>query len=207
MTTAVARVFWILAREQDAQARLRSEIRKAKMAVAVEDGMEDEWEKVPLSYDTLVSLPFLDAVVRETLRLYPPTSLINRVYVLSRLSVLLSPKRDAVLNLDVYSATKDAILPLQDPIRTTAGEETTTVHVPAGTNIIISILGSNHNKRIWGDDADQWRPERWLTASGERIGWGKNVDLAFDDDVEGNVVEGTPGYRNGVKYPGVYATM
>ena len=81
------------------------------------------------------------------------------------------------------------------------------MHVPAGTNIIISILGSNHNKRIWGDDADQWRPERWLTASGERIGWGKNVDLAFDDDAEGNVAEGTPGYRNGVKYPGVYATM
>ncbi|TBU25938.1 cytochrome P450 [Dichomitus squalens] len=183
VTTAVARVFWILAREQGAQARLRSEIKKAKMAIAVDDGMEDEWEKVPLSYDTLVSLPYLDAVVRETLRLYPPTSLINRV------------------------ATKDSVLPLQDPIRTTAGEETTAVHVPAGTNIIISILGSNHNKRIWGDDADQWRPERWLTASGERIGWGKNVDLAFDDDAEGHVAEGTPGYRNGVKYPGVYATM
>ena len=157
-----------------------------------------------MPYDILIGLPYLDAVVRETLRLYPPTSLINRVYVLSR---LLFPRRDTVLIPDAYSATKDAILPLQDPIRTTTGEESTAVHVPAGTNIIISILGSNHNKRIWGDDADQWRPERWLTASGERIGWGKNVDLAFDDDAEGNVAEGTPGYRNGVKYPGVYATM
>ncbi|KAI1794444.1 cytochrome P450 [Ganoderma leucocontextum] len=190
VTTAVARVFWILAREQDAQARLRSEIRRAKMTVAAEHGLEDEGEKVPLPYDTLVSLPYLDAVVRETLRLYPPTSLINRV------------------------ATKDAILPLQDPVHATTGEETRAVHVPAGTNVIISILGGNRNKRIWGDDADEWRPGRWLTGSGERIGWGKNVDLdlAFDDDAsegqeKGHVVEGTPGYRNGVKYPGVYATM
>ena len=82
MTTAVARVFWILAREQDAQARLRSEICKAKKAIAAEQGLaSDEREKVALPYDTLVSLPFLDAVVRETLRLYPPTSLINRVCV------------------------------------------------------------------------------------------------------------------------------
>ncbi|PIL23347.1 cytochrome P450 [Ganoderma sinense ZZ0214-1] len=128
VTTAVARVFWILAREQDAQARLRSEI----------------WKKVSLPYDTLVSLPYLDAVVRETLRLYPPTSLINRV------------------------ATKDAILPLQDPIRATTGEETQAVHVPAGTNVIISILGANRNPRIWGDDAGEWRPGRWLTARRQR---------------------------------------
>ncbi len=101
------------------------------------------------------------------------------------------------------------VLPLQDPILSTTGEKTQAVHVPAGTNVIISILGANRNRRIWGDDADEWRPSRWLTAGGERIGWGKNVDidLTFDDDAEGHVVEGTPGYRNGVKYPGVYATM
>ena len=81
VTTAVARVFWILAREQEAQSRLRSEIRKAKLAVASEQGLEGEWEGVSLPYDTLVSLPYLDAVVRETLRLFPPTSLINRVCV------------------------------------------------------------------------------------------------------------------------------
>lgn len=94
VTTAVARVFWILAREQEAQARLRSEIRKAKLAVAVEQGLEDEWEKASLPYDTLVSLPYLDAVVRETLRLYPPTSLINRVCVV--LSLLLLGKLEVL---------------------------------------------------------------------------------------------------------------
>lgn len=85
------------------------------------------------------------------------------------------------------------------------------MHVPAGTNVIISILGANRNRRIWGDDADEWRPGRWLTEGGERIGWGKGVDidLTFDEDGErkGELAEGTPGYRNGVKYPGVYATM
>ena len=107
-------------------------------------------------------------------------------------------------------ATKDVILPLQDPIRATSGEETQAVHVPAGTNVIISILGANRNRRIWGDDADEWRPSRWLTTSGERIGWGKNVDLDLEcngDGADGAVADGTPGHRNGVKYPGVYATM
>ena len=108
------------------------------------------------------------------------------------------------------SATKDAVLPLQDPILATTGEETQAVHVPAGTNVIISILGANRNQRIWGDDAGEWHPGRWLTANGERIGWGKNVDLDLEYNqygADGPVAEGTPGYRNGVKYPGVYATM
>ena len=83
----------------------------------------------------------------------------------------------------------------------------TTIHVPAGTNIIMSILGANHEKRVWGEDASEWRPERWLNANGERIGHGKNLDLAFGEETVGQEVEGSPGFRNGVRYPGVYATM
>ncbi|KAF9238637.1 cytochrome P450 [Melanogaster broomeanus] len=46
----------------DAQDRVREEFKQAKA------------EKGDLSYDDIVNLPFLDAVCRETLRLYPPAT-------------------------------------------------------------------------------------------------------------------------------------
>lgn len=30
------------------------------------------------------------------------------------------------------------------------------------TGVIISILNANHCKAIWGEDAAEWKPERWL---------------------------------------------
>ena len=80
-TSALSRILYVLAREPHAQARLRSEIRDAKIAYAAAHGIESDWESVSLSYDALMSLPYLDAVVRETLRLHPPTTVINRMYV------------------------------------------------------------------------------------------------------------------------------
>jgi hypothetical protein len=34
--------------------------------------------------------------------------------------------------------------------------------VKKGTNIFISIIGSNRNKNVWGEDADEWKPDRWI---------------------------------------------
>ncbi|TBU25896.1 cytochrome P450 [Dichomitus squalens] len=182
-TSALARILHILSQEQQVQARLRNEVRKAKLAHAVDHGIDGEWERISLPYDTLVSLPFLDAVVRETLRLYPPTNMLNR------------------------SATRDALLPLEFPVRLVNGELVNAIHVPAGTNIIMSLLGANRNERVWGQDASEWRPERWLTQSGERIGFDRHLDLAFEENAGDSTIEGTPGTKGGVKYPGVYATM
>ena len=36
------------------------------------------------------------------------------------------------------------------------------VLVPAGTVVVIAIMNANRNKKIWGEDADEWKPERWL---------------------------------------------
>jgi len=54
-----------------------------------------------------------------------------------------------------------------------------------------------------------WRPERWLTASGERIRPGKDLDgtLGDDENLAKGGPDGMPGSKNGVKYPGVYASM
>jgi cytochrome P450 len=76
--SAICRILWILAEKPDIQARLRSEIRKAKEEYAIAQGLSGPWEDVEVPYDTLMGLPYMDAIVRETLRVYPPTSLLSR---------------------------------------------------------------------------------------------------------------------------------
>ncbi len=56
-SSALARIFWVLAQRQDVQNKLRLEIREAR-----KDGND-------LTYDELDKLPYLDAICRETLRL------------------------------------------------------------------------------------------------------------------------------------------
>ena len=36
------------------------------------------------------------------------------------------------------------------------------IHVPANTMIYVGILASNQSQALWGDDAHEWKPERWL---------------------------------------------
>ena len=56
-SSALSRTLWILAQRQDAQEKLRLEIREARKG------------KGDFGYDDLTNLPYLDAVCRETLRL------------------------------------------------------------------------------------------------------------------------------------------
>jgi len=88
------------------------------------------------------SMPYLVAVVKEALRLLPPASDIPRV------------------------TTKDDILPLSKPIVGVSGKVYNEVPVPAGTLVFLSIIGYGLNKDIWGQDASEFRPERWLEANG-----------------------------------------
>ena len=34
--------------------------------------------------------------------------------------------------------------------------------IPKDTTVCIGVLSSNTNKTIWGEDAMEWKPERWL---------------------------------------------
>jgi cytochrome P450 len=54
------------------------------------------------------------------------------------------------------------MLPLSKPIIGSNGQDVTEIMVPNGTNIIISVRGSNTNPDLWGADAHEWKPERWL---------------------------------------------
>ncbi|KAH9944845.1 cytochrome P450 monooxygenase [Amylocystis lapponica] len=92
-----------------------------------------------LSYDQLMELRYLDAVVRESLRLYPPINILPR------------------------EARKDMVLPLSEPIRGLDGKMIHEIPIPKDTDLVIGVLGSNLNKAIWGVDALEWKPERWLS--------------------------------------------
>ncbi|KAF9238635.1 cytochrome P450 [Melanogaster broomeanus] len=123
---ALSRTLLTLAQHPEAQDRLREEIKQAKA------------DKGNLSYDDLVNLPYLDAVCRETLRLYPPAT------------------------FSLRTARKDILLPFSTPIKGVNGAEMRDIVVPKDTNIFISIVAANHNREIWGEDALEWKPDRWL---------------------------------------------
>ncbi|EKM75570.1 hypothetical protein AGABI1DRAFT_132109 [Agaricus bisporus var. burnettii JB137-S8] len=127
-SSALARVFHILSMDTVAQDKLRKEIREAQ-------------RNGQLTYDQLVSLPYLDAVCRETLRLFPPVNLPS-----------------------VRIAGRDSMVPLSKPIIGKNGKEIREIMIPKGTNIMVSVTGSNTDPDIWGVDALEWKPERWLSA-------------------------------------------
>lgn len=38
------------------------------------------------------------------------------------------------------------------------------VTIPRGTVVVVAIRACNRNKSIWGEDALEWKPERWLSS-------------------------------------------
>ncbi|KAI0763492.1 cytochrome P450 [Trametes elegans] len=98
-----------------------------------------------IPYDDLVALPYLDAVCRETLRLHVPAPFRFR------------------------EARKDTVLPLSEPVRGLDGKLMHQIHVPKDTSVFVGIAASNTNKALWGEDAYEWRPERWLEPLPETV--------------------------------------
>lgn len=50
------------------------------------------------------------------------------------------------------------------PVRGNDGKMMHEIFVPKDTPVFVSIQASNKNPDIWGPDADEWKPERWLTS-------------------------------------------
>ena len=63
----------------------------------------------------------------------------------------------------VCRAPEDTMLPLSKPILGRNGETVDFVPVSKGTTLVIGIRASGRNKAVWGDDALEWKPERWLS--------------------------------------------
>lgn len=135
-STALTYFLHALSRHKDVQDKLRAEIREA-YRVAESEGRDS------LSADQLGSLPYLDAVVRETLRVLPPVA------------------------LTVREAVSDDVLPLSEPIRGRDGRLLDSIFIPRGQTVSIDIMRVNRNTQLFGQDAKEFRPERWLDNDGE----------------------------------------
>ncbi|OSC98529.1 cytochrome P450 [Trametes coccinea BRFM310] len=104
--------------------------------------------------DELAALHYLDCVLREVVRLYP------------------------VLPSSLRITSEDTVLPLGEPININ-GEIHDRIWLPRNTPIVIPILALNRDKTLWGDDAFDFRPDRWdnlpKTASTMPGIWGNSL--------------------------------
>ena len=60
-------------------------------------------------------------------------------------------------------------MPLSRPVRGVDGKMIQEIFVPKDTVVVAGLLASNRNKAIWGEDAEEWKPERWLTPLPESV--------------------------------------
>ncbi|KAJ7793050.1 cytochrome P450 [Mycena olivaceomarginata] len=87
------------------------------------------------SYD---NMPLLNAFIKETLRLYPPAALQERV------------------------ATRDTVIPLADSILTSTGELMNQIAIRKGQVVSMAIASYHRQEPLWGVDVHEFRPSRWL---------------------------------------------
>lgn len=145
--TAIRSILLYLITHPQVYKRLQAEVDVA----AVSDGFKSYSKTGIPSVNTLKAMPYLQAVVREGLRMHPPVA--DSV-----------PKRVPENGDKVFIDGKDFFL-------------------PGGTNISSSVWSLHRNRAIYGDDADCFRPERWLldeANSEERLTtMRRTIDMVF----------------------------
>ncbi|KAI0633787.1 cytochrome P450 [Trametes polyzona] len=114
---------YLLSRYPAAQRKLREEL----LSVETESPTMDE----------LMALPYLDGVVRETLRLHSAIGMLTRV------------------------AAKDDVIPLSEPFTDRNGKVQHEIRIAKGNKVVVPILAVHRSKDIWGEDAMEFKPERW----------------------------------------------
>ncbi|KAI9446036.1 cytochrome P450 [Lactarius indigo] len=73
-----------------------------------------------------------------------------------------SMRLDPITWLTARVASRDDVLPLAFPIITKSGERITSIPIKKGTPIDISPAVYNRLPDVWGEDANEWNPERFL---------------------------------------------
>ncbi|KAJ7226048.1 cytochrome P450 [Mycena pura] len=144
-TTALATTWCLhfLSIHPEIQKRLRAEIVSCGSDAAATSKRNSTTSMSSTSQaDRIDSLPFLDAVLRETLRVCPPVHGTLRV------------------------ATADDLIPISSPVVLRDGtviHETEHVRIRKGSAVHIPLEGINMSEDIWGSDARQFNPDRWTS--------------------------------------------
>ncbi|TXT06016.1 hypothetical protein VHUM_03777 [Vanrija humicola] len=87
--------------------------------------------------ERLQTLPYLDQFVHELLRFDPP---LHRV---------------------IRHCVEDTVVPLSIPVQGADGKTIDSIKVSKGTEIAIAINEINRSKEIWGEDAEEFNPDRF----------------------------------------------
>ncbi|KAK0480321.1 cytochrome P450 [Armillaria novae-zelandiae] len=138
--TTASTLSWLLyelCNHPEQQNRIRQEI----AAVRARVGAEGELSSA--DYD---SMPFMNAVIKETLRFHPIVPAIMRV------------------------AGSDDAIPLLEPVTTSSGAKLTSIPVKKGQLIQLGIGYYNRHPTVWGPTANVWNPDRFLGVR-SCIGW------------------------------------
>jgi cytochrome P450 len=64
---------------------------------------------------------------------------------------------------------QDIVLPLRTPIKSRDGKDIHEVALKRNTTIIANLVAVNRDPEIWGEDAEEWKPERWLGRKHEDV--------------------------------------
>ncbi|KAJ7635198.1 cytochrome P450 [Roridomyces roridus] len=93
-------------------------------------------------------MPLLNAAafIKEILRLYPIGALVERM------------------------VGEDTVLPLMESITTSTGERLSEVPLQKGRIIYMGIASYQRLEAIWGADAGEFKPTRWIEGTGSRQG-------------------------------------
>jgi cytochrome P450 len=131
-----------LCRRPELQKKLRDELRAAHPS---SDPTFDELSQ---------GLPMLDAIVHETLRLHPA--------VPETVRMVCAPPTAGDTPLKHMQPAHDDILPLSTPLVLSDGQTTDHVVIQAKQSVAIPISAINRMPALWGPDAREFKPERWL---------------------------------------------
>ncbi|OAR01840.1 hypothetical protein LLEC1_05991 [Akanthomyces lecanii] len=126
--SAMAYALMAMALTPSTQTRLREEL------LAPPPGCTD-WRN---DWKALDTLPYLDAMCREVLRLYSPAHSIPR------------------------TCARDDVIPLSRPITLRDGSAASEIRIGRGDDVVIPQKWMNVDPALWGADASIFKPERWL---------------------------------------------
>ncbi|KIW59976.1 hypothetical protein PV05_00233 [Exophiala xenobiotica] len=135
-TTAVTlrSLFYHLVRTPGCYSKLTDEIRAAENAGALSS---------PVTYQEGLNLKYLQAVIKETLRIHPGTPL-----------------------------PLERVVPPE-------GANLCGTFVPGGTTVGVSAWVVQRDKRVYGADANKFRPERWLEPDADQLRLMERTFLRF----------------------------